>query len=81
MCRFLCVILNILTQTVEGEVGLIGTEFSFKEAASIYEVAGEALALKNSVQVHTCKEMNTLQKKKKSVIDHTETCLGSPKGV
>lgn len=60
MCVFFCGKLNILTQAVEGEIGLVGTEFSFEEAASIYEVAGEALALKYSFQVHTCKEINAL---------------------
>lgn len=51
---FYCGTQNILTQTVEGEIGLVGTEFRFEEAASVYEAAGEALALENSLQVHTC---------------------------
>lgn len=37
-------------------MGLIGAEFSPKEATSIYEVAGDALALKHSVQVHAWEE-------------------------
>lgn len=36
-------------------MGLIGTEFCFEEATPIYEVAGEAPALKNPIQVHTWK--------------------------
>lgn len=37
-------------------MGLIGAEYGFKEATSIYEVAGDALALKHSIQVHTWEE-------------------------
>lgn len=33
-------------------MSLIGAEFGFKEAASINEVAGDAAALKHSIQVH-----------------------------
>lgn len=43
-------------------MGLIGTKFCPKEAAAIYEVAGDALALKHSIQVNTertNKHMNT----------------------
>lgn len=54
-----------LTQAVEGEIGLIGTEFCFEEATAIYEAAGEAPALKNPIQVHTWKW-------NRRVIDHTE---------
>lgn len=37
------------TQTVECKVGLIGAENGFIETASIYEVTGNALALKHSI--------------------------------
>lgn len=46
-------------------MGLIGTELSFKEATSIYEIAGDAPALKNSIQVRAWKS-------KRRVIDHTQ---------
>lgn len=47
-------------------MGLIGTKLCFKEATSIYEVAGDALALKHSIQINTkCmnKCINTIQDK------------------
>lgn len=69
--------MKILTQTVEGEIGLIGAEFRLKEAASIYEVAGEALALKNSFQVNTCKEINALKK----VLLITQSLLEQSRGL
>lgn len=34
-------------------MGLIGTEFCFEEATAVYEVAGDALALKHPIQVNT----------------------------
>lgn len=46
-------------------MSLIGAEFSFKEAASIDETAGDAPALKHSIQVHA------LEIKEKGYIDHT----------
>lgn len=34
-------------------MSLIGTEFGFEEATTIDKVAGDALALKHSIQVNT----------------------------
>lgn len=45
-------------------MGLIGTKFRFKEATAVYEVAGDALALKHSIQIntkYTHKCINTIQ--------------------
>lgn len=47
-------------------MGLIGTKFCFKEATAIDEVAGDALALKHSIQINTTctnKCINTKQDK------------------
>lgn len=41
-------------------MSLIGTEFCFEEATTIDEVAGDALALKHSIQVNT-KCINIIQ--------------------
>ncbi len=37
-------------------MGFIGAEFSVKEATSINEATGDALALKHSIHIHTWKK-------------------------
>lgn len=45
---------------------MIGAEFSFEEATSVYAITGDAAALKHSIQVHTW----TQEEKKQGLLTH-----------
>lgn len=54
-------------------MSLIGAEFGFEEATTIDEAAGDALALKHSIQVNT--ECRITQRHKKGIFEAGKTVI------
>ena len=55
-CLFVCRRWALFTEAIENEVGLIVAEVCFEETAFLFQITGETLALKDSVQVHAERE-------------------------